>query len=70
MTVDELLGLLEEYRNSDAEVRLAMQPRWAFEYSIDRVEEVMDDEENITLYLSEGEQIGYLPEGAAQVLGW
>lgn len=39
MTVDELMEVLADM-NPDAEVRLAMQPRWAFEYSIGAVVEV------------------------------
>jgi hypothetical protein len=35
MTVGELLELLEDFPE-DAEVRLAHQPSWPFEYSIER----------------------------------
>ena len=36
MTVQELMEMLEDMPQ-DAEVRLAMQPNWPFEYSIGRV---------------------------------
>ena len=39
MTVEELIAELEDMDPS-AEVRLAMQPRYPMEYTVDRVEEV------------------------------
>lgn len=61
--------------NPDAEVRLAEQPQWAFEYSIDRVAEVTLDEDSRSecadvVYLAEGRQLGYLNETASDELGW
>ena len=119
MTKRELIEALEEYGNDETEVRLAHQPRWAFEYSISEVvsapvgckacgdqedglkcgdcdgegETVMigdvegktvkcpscggegfiqcfhDDADEI-IYIGEGSQIGYLPQTAAESLGW
>ena len=64
MTVSTLIGYLEDM-NPDSEVRLAIQPRWAFEHSISGVAEVEVDGEYI-VYIGEGSQLGYLPEGAAE----
>lgn len=77
MRVSELLELLQsiadEYPDEDPEVRLAMQPQWAFEYSIHSVTPVsLEDPEGEgapVVYLSEGVQLGYLP-GAAQEAVW
>ena len=85
MTAKELIEELE-YAISinggdDVEVRTAQQPRWAFEYTIDQAitVEVEDDEgfapcneekKPVVVYLSEGSQLGYLPELASSELGW
>lgn len=79
MTVGELREALEGLED-DVEVRLAMQPRWAFEYTVERVAavEVADRNDNseeeppkrMTVYLAEGRQIGYLPGVVAEELGW
>lgn len=70
MTIGELIGLLEqasEYSEygDETEVRFAAQPEYPFEYSIDFVE--LSGE---IVYLSEGEQIGYLPGDVIAMLGW
>jgi hypothetical protein len=39
MTVRELMEMLQDM-DQDAEVRLAHQPQWAFEYSVDQVIQV------------------------------
>lgn len=89
MTLRELIDALEEIahdRGDDVEVRLAHQPRWAFEYSIREVQmvDLADDDEDDEdeerpmdpkeaepiVYLLEGEQLGYLPGAAAQQFGW
>lgn len=44
MTVQDLIEALEDFE-SDTEVRLAHQPSWPFEYSIDSVVEADPDEE-------------------------
>lgn len=69
MRVSELLELLQsivdECPDEDPEVRLAMQPQWAFEYSIHSVTPIyLEDHrggETPVVYLSEGRQLGYLP---------
>ena len=79
--IEELQWAIERNGNQDVEVRLAQQPKWAFEYSIDQAVVVAEmeneDEEddrvapkNVTVYLSEGSQIGYLPQNASDELGW
>lgn len=64
MTVAELIDVLESL-DPDMEVRFASQPSWPFEYSIS---DVCETEEAV--YLAEGNQIGYLPGEAAELLGW
>lgn len=69
MRISELLELLEniqeDFPDEDPEVRLAMQPQWAFEYSIHAVTPVfLEDHQGgvaPVVYLSEGTQLGYLP---------
>jgi hypothetical protein len=64
--------------DEDVEVRLAMQPSWPFEYSINSVEVILEEKdeegEDIipqeTVYLVEGEQLGYLPQHVCNELGW
>ena len=71
MTVGELKQHLYELSesgqiNEDTEIRMAQQPRWAFEYATGlRVATSKD-----ALYLEEGHQIGYLPEEIANQLEW
>ncbi len=85
MTVGELREMLEEYDDA-TEVRIASQPRWAFEYAIDGVAAVdpcdgddldedgyergPEDGGPVVVYLAEGTQIGYLPQAAAVAVGW
>lgn len=71
MTVGDLKQLLydlseEGQINEDTEIRLAQQPRWAFEYATGYATAVTKD----ALYLEEGTQIGYLPEEVAAQLEW
>ena len=81
MTVGELKQHLYELSesgiiNEDTEVRMAQQPRWAFEYATSsgiatsNYAEAGAPEVAEALYLEEGYQIGYLPEGVAEQLGW
>jgi hypothetical protein len=74
--IEELEYAISINGGEDVEVRLAHQPKWPFEYSIDEAvtiavddEEVGDQKEKI-VYLSEGAQLGYLNEDAARELGW
>lgn len=70
MTVEELIAELERLP-ADAEVRLAMQPAWPFEYAIGAVTEPVPLKgEGEAVYLTEGRQLGYLPEEAAAEIGW
>lgn len=72
-TVSDLIRELEQY-DPDVEVRLAIQPNYPFEYSISSyncpVAEVMDDNGNYTLYIVQGEQLGYLSQEATEACGW
>ena len=71
--IETLQSIADDFPGEDPEVRLAMQPQWAFEYSVHSVTPVSleDDqgEEVPVVYISEGEQLGYLP-GAAQDAVW
>ncbi len=84
VTVEELMDRLSEMP-PEAEVRLAHQPSWPFEYSVDgwnpvvAVESGGDDGEGpragsgqgeTVVYLVEGTQLGYLPGDAAEACGW
>ena len=78
MTVGELRNILE-CLDDDVEVRIAEQPRWAFEYTINNAYEVEvnrateDNPDAISveiLYIVEGTQIGYLPQEVAEQIGW
>ena len=64
MTVGELIEELRLF-DQDAPVRFASQPSWPFEYSINGVVQAVGN-----VYLEEGRQIGYLPKGAKEELGW
>ncbi|WP_395066228.1 hypothetical protein [Paraburkholderia silvatlantica] len=84
MKVAELLELLEGLPE-DADVRIAQQPNWPFEYSIRDVvlvgpdarppgyepeEDEPEQPEANVVYLVEGSQLGYLPGAAAREIGW
>lgn len=83
MRVSELIELLQEMPE-DAEVRLAQQPSWPFEYSIGTVaaigvddgcvdeyeDEGGDDPAEPIVYIGEGTQLAYLPGAASRALGW
>ncbi len=72
LTVEELMEELEGC-DPDAEVRIAQQPAWPFEYALDPAQAVvavdLDDRQPV-VYLVEGQQLGYLPGQAADQLGW
>lgn len=84
MTAADLIHAIEQacdeagLDESSVEVRLAHQPTWPFEYSIDEgpditVVEVQNDayeRHDKVVYLPEGLQLGYLPEVASKALGW
>ena len=83
MTIDELIGRLEEYRDElggEAEVRLMTQQNWPFENGIvglasgaeinddgDDLEDDGDVEDDAVVYLCEGEQLCYGTKRAWQV---
>ena len=71
MYAHELLEVLQDICETDpgAEVRLATQPAWPMEHTIDRVHVDTVDALGI-VYLVEGEQLGYLPEIAKTELWW
>jgi hypothetical protein len=80
MKVAELIELLQGLPD-DAEVRIAQQPSWPFEYSItgavivgggfteDEDEDEAASSEPV-VYLAEGSQLGYLPGNVSRELGW
>ena len=73
--IEELEYAISINGDNDVEVRLAQQPKWAFEYTIDEavtieVDDEDTDEKEKVVYLSEGSQIGYLNEDASRELGW
>ena len=70
---DELDYLIEhEQVSKNTELRLAHQPTWAFEYSLSSDVSVVEDIDNgePVAYIAEGHQIGYLPQAAADAVGW
>ena len=77
MTVQELILELQQF-DQDSEVRLAMQPAWPMEYTIDGVVSIhpeaeydFEEEEGTGIvYLSEGSQVGYLSDEVRDELGW
>ena len=70
--IEELEWAIERNQGEDVEIRIAQQPKWAFEYSVDQAVTVENEKEDgeVFVYLSEGSQIGYLPKPAASELGW
>jgi hypothetical protein len=71
VTVTDLIHELEGC-DPDAEVRIAQQPAWPFEYAIDLSNAAVEVDVDGTsvVYLGQGAQLGYLPEPARQQLGW
>lgn len=63
MTVGELLDLVDG--DESIEIRLATQPSYPFEWSVE-AGEVVDG----ILYLAEGSQLGYLPGEVRDALSW
>jgi precorrin-4 methylase len=64
-TVSDLIAELEQF-DDDTPIALATQPSWPFEHTISGVEQA----ENGTVYIAEGNQVAYLPDTARKVLGW
>lgn len=85
MNIAELKELIADLPD-DAEVRIAHQPKWPFEYSVgasayvevSEPTETDDDESDPikangapgVLFLAEGIQLGYLPRQAKEELRW
>jgi len=73
MTVGELREILEGL-DDETEVRFAHQPNWPFELSIGAhclgLERNTAGDDVDVLYLTEGHQIGYLPDAVSAALGW
>jgi len=80
--IDSLTDLAAEH-GDNVEVRLAHQPAYPFEYSLETIaavdlaaDEEGDDDEGaepgdaVIVYLGEGQQLGYLSGHAAAELGW
>lgn len=68
-TVSDLIEVLNTM-NPDSKILFASQPSWPFEYSISDVVEVEDEEGFPTVYLVEGQQLGYLPGEVKDEIGW
>jgi len=73
LTVSQLIKELEDL-DPDAEVRLATQPNWPFEWHLSTTEpgpamQIAVDDQPV-VYLVEGEQLGYLPDTVCRELGW
>jgi hypothetical protein len=70
-TVSDLLEELEQF-DPDAEVRLATQPSWPFEWSLSNTDPAVevDLDGQPVVYLVEGTQLGYLPAAVRDQLGW
>ena len=82
MTLTQLISAAEQaYEDfGDIEVRVAYQPSYPFELSVNRTE-VVDDEEgrefgdpdldhSPVFYIAAPEQVGYLPGVVTEILGW
>lgn len=68
--IEELERCAESY-GDEVEVRLAIQPTWPFEHSIDQVEVDNGDlDKPAVVYIAEGSQLGYLPGEVTSGLGW
>jgi hypothetical protein len=77
MTAKELIEEMEwaiEQNGGDVEVRIASQPSWPFEYSLDTAATVAieadDGDTDKVVYLAEGAQLAYLNEKAREEIGW
>ena len=76
-TVREMIEMLQDV-DPDSELRIAQQPNYPFEYSLDTgsgpLVEVEQEEEGddmpSVVYIVSGNQIGYLPQAAADAIGW
>lgn len=72
MLVSELIAALSRLPQT-AEIRLAEQPSWPFEYEVSR--NIVGpfpnaDDGSLVCYIAEGEQIAYLNDAAVFALAW
>lgn len=75
MTLGELkeeIDYLIEHEgvSENVSVLFASQPNWPFEYDISSMRHVEDEKGNISVYMEEGSQLGYLDENAKEAIGW
>ena len=75
MTLGELKEEIEyliesEGVSENVDVRFAGQPNWPFEYSINSMTHVEDDKGELSVYMEEGSQLGYLAPQAKEAIGW
>jgi hypothetical protein len=70
-TISDLLEEFQQF-DPDAEVRLATQPSWPFEWSLSNTDPAVevDLDGQPVVYLVEGTQLGYLPGAVRDQLGW
>ncbi|WP_034274343.1 hypothetical protein [Haloechinothrix halophila] len=72
-TVGQLAELLEGY-DPDTPVRYAHQPSWPFEYTFGAVllapDTDLDPDQPATVWLTQGDQVRYLPGEISEALGW
>ena len=69
--IEELKWAIENNNGEDIEVRMAQQPKWPFEYSINaavtvNLNQESDEPNKWVVYLEEGSQLGYLPTEASE----
>lgn len=69
MTVREMIEILGGM-DQDAEVRLAIQPRYPFEHGVGDIVETPRKGFDSVVYIGESGQIGYLPEDVTEELNW
>ena len=69
MHVGTLKEILNDIDDDNMEVHLAIQPNWALEFGVDDAV-VVDTEKGKVLYISQGNQLGYLESEAVRELGW
>ncbi|MCZ7478898.1 hypothetical protein [Micromonospora sp. WMMC273] len=67
-TVGDLIAALEDL-GDETPLYLAKQPSWPLEHRVGTVVVAEVDGER-RVYISEGEQVGYLPGTASEELGW
>ena len=69
--IEELQWAIDNNNGEDIEVRMAQQPKWPFEYTINaavtvNLNQKSNEPNEWVVYLEEGSQLGYLPEEAGE----